>query len=260
MKMRKFDYGIALFSFVLVFALSLGVIIPAGNVQAEEAVTVGTSAGFPPFEIMEEGELVGFDIDLMKAVAEEQGFELKWRDLAFGSLIPALDAGKIDAVAAAMTITAERDKKVDFSNPYWSADQAVIIRENSEINVVQALMGERKIGAQTGTTGASWVKEQLVEKEIISEEVSRHYDTYVMAVRDLVNERLDSVVVDTPVANTFTKRQPVKIIAKLITGEQYGLAVKEGNTELSKELNEGLKKIKDSGRYDEIVAKWFGEG
>ncbi len=251
----KFKYFVTL---LLALTLSFGVLTAVGLAQEKEKLVVGTSAGFPPFEIMEEGELVGFDVDLMEAIAEEQGFELKWQDIAFASLIPALDAGKIDAVAAAMTIKPERDKKVDFSDPYWSADQAVIVREDSDINVVQALMGGRMIGAQTGTTGAGWVKEQLVEKGIISGNVSRHYDTYVMAVRDLVNGRLDSVVVDTPVANTFTERQPVKIIAKLITGEQYGLAVKEGNSELLAKLNAGLEEVRDSGKYDEIVKKWFG--
>jgi len=120
-------------------------------------------------------------------------------------------------------------------------------------------MGGRNIGAQTGTTGAGWIRKELVKKEIISSGVFRHYDTYVMAVRDLVNGRLDSIVVDTPVANTFTKRQPVKIITKLVTGEKYGLAVKEGNSQLLKELNAGLEKVRNSGRYDEIVNKWFGE-
>jgi polar amino acid transport system substrate-binding protein len=231
-----------LLTFLLVLTMSLGLLTSAGVAQEQEKekLVVGTSAGFPPFEIMKEGELTGFDVDLMEAIAEEQGFKLEWQDIAFASLIPALDAGKVDVVAAAMTVTSERDKKVDFSNPYWSADQAVIVREDSKLNVVQVLMGGRMIGAQTGTTGASWIEDELVKKEIISSNVSRHYDTYVMAVRDLVNGRLDSVVVDTPVANTFTERQPVKIIAKLVTGEKYGLAVKEGSSELLYKLNAGL--------------------
>ncbi|MEF8849363.1 MAG: basic amino acid ABC transporter substrate-binding protein [Candidatus Bipolaricaulota bacterium] len=242
---------------LLALVLSLGLTTAVGFGQDMEELTVGTSAGFPPFEIMEEGDLVGFDVDLMEAIAEEQGLDLQWRDLSFASLIPALDAGKVDVVAAAMTITAERDKKVDFSDPYWSADQAVIVREESELNVVEALMGSRMIGAQTGTTGASWVKEELIEKKIIGNSVLRHYDTYVMAVRDLVNKNIDSVVVDTPVAETFTERQPVKVIARLVTGENYGLAVKEGNSELVAELNSGLQKVRDSGKYDELVEKWF---
>jgi polar amino acid transport system substrate-binding protein len=248
-----------LLTFLLVLTMSLGLLTSAGVAQEKEKLVVGTSAGFPPFEIMKEGELTGFDVDLMEAIAEEQGFKLEWQDIAFASLIPALDAGKVDVVAAAMTVTSERDKKVDFSNPYWSADQAVIVREDSKLNVVQVLMGGRMIGAQTGTTGASWIEDELVKKEIISSNVSRHYDTYVMAVRDLVNGRLDSVVVDTPVANTFTERQPVKIIAKLVTGEKYGLAVKEGSSELLDKLNAGLEKVRASGEYAEIVSKWFGE-
>lgn len=242
---------------LVALALSFGLMTAVGFGQDMEELTVGTSAGFPPFEIMEEGELEGFDVDLMEAIAEEQGFDLRWRDLSFESLIPALDAGKIDAVAAAMTITAERDEKVDFSDAYWSADQAVIVREESELNVVEVLMGSRMIGSQTGTTGASWVKEELIEKDIIGKSVLRHYETYVMAVRDLVNKNIDSVVVDTPVAETFTERQPVKVIARLVTGENYGLAVKEGNSELLAELNAGLEKIEDSGKYDELVEKWF---
>jgi len=242
---------------LLALTLSFGLVSVVGLGQDMEKLTVGTSAGFPPFEIMEEGELVGFDVDLMETIAEVQGFEVQWRDISFASLIPALNAGKIDAVAAAMTITEKRDEKVDFSNPYWSADQSVIVREDSELNVVQALMGDRMIGSQTGTTGAGWVKDELIEKGVIDKGKLRHYDTYVMAVRDLVNKNIDSVVVDSPVADTFTERQPVKVIARLVTGENYGLAVKEGNSELLAEFNAGLEKIMDSGKYDELVKKWF---
>ncbi len=241
---------------LIAFVFSLGALVPSAYAQ-EETVVVGTSAGFPPFEIVEEGELVGFDIDLMEAIADVQGFELEWKDVAFSALIPSLKSGKIDCVAAAMTIKPKREEVVDFSDPYWSADQGVIVGEDSELNIVNALT-EKKVGAQTGTTGADWVKTQLVEKGLIAKNDLRHYDTYVMAVRDLVNGNIGSVVVDTPVARTFTERQPVKMIATLITGEKYGLAVKKGNAELLEKLNEGLKKIRQTGRYGDIVAKWFG--
>ncbi|MEJ5228363.1 MAG: transporter substrate-binding domain-containing protein, partial [Pseudothermotoga sp.] len=97
-----------------------------------KTVTVGTSADFPPFEYMENGQFVGFDMDLMREIAKLAGFELKFVDMSFDSLIPALRAGQVDVVAAAMTITDERKQVVDFSQPYWTADQSIIVKAESD--------------------------------------------------------------------------------------------------------------------------------
>ncbi|SDL55201.1 basic amino acid ABC transporter substrate-binding protein [Halarsenatibacter silvermanii] len=238
-------------SILLVFALVL--LFSTG--LAAETYTVGTSAGFPPFEYVEDGEIVGFDIDLMEAIGEEQGFEVEFVDISFDSLIPGLNAGQFDIVAAGMTITEERAEVVDFTDPYFSANQAVLVREDSEDDLT-VLYGDNKLAVQTGTTGDLWVEENLQDPEIFTGDVT-HFDTFVMAVQDLVNENVDGVVLDTPVAQRYAEENPVEMVAEIITGEEYGLAVADGNTELLEKLNEGLEQVRESGRMDELLDKHF---
>ncbi|MFW6238507.1 MAG: transporter substrate-binding domain-containing protein, partial [Halanaerobiales bacterium] len=153
---------------VMVFALSAGVLA--------ETYTVGTNATFPPFEYVEDDEVVGFDIDLIKAIGEHQGFDVEVTDISFDSLIPSLNTGNIDIITAGMTITDERAEQVNFSDPYFVADQSIVVREDSNKNLA-ILYGDSDIGVQTSTTGDLWVTENLEEEEILTGEISR-YDSY----------------------------------------------------------------------------------
>ncbi len=240
-------------SFLILLAVSVIFLFSSG-VMAETYV-VGTSAGFPPFEYIEDGEIVGFDIDLMEAIAESQGFEIEWTDISFDSLIPGLNAGTIDIVAAGMTITDERAQVVDFTDPYFSANQALLVKEDSGKNVT-VLYGDHNLAVQTGTTGALWVEENLQDTGILTGRVT-HFDTFVLAVQDLIAERVDGVVLDTPVARRYAADNPVEMVAEIVTGEEYGLAVAAGNTELLEKLNAGLQEVKDSSVMDELLEKHF---
>ena len=240
---------------LLLTVLTLTLIFSLSAVGLAQTYTVGTSAGFPPFEYVEDGEIVGFDIDLMKAIGEEMGFEVEFQDIAFDSLIPALKTGNIDIVAAGMTITEQREQTVDFSNSYYSANQSVIVQEDSEMNI-SVLYGDHDISVQTGTTGDLWVTENLKDEGILTGDIQR-YDTFVLCVSDLVNGNVDAVVLDEPVAQRYAEMRPVKIVGVIVTGENYGLAVNEGNTELLDKLNEGLRKVRESGKMAELVSKHF---
>jgi len=240
---------------LLLTVLTLTLIFSLSAVGLAQTYTVGTSAGFPPFEYVEDGEIVGFDIDLMKAIGEEMGFEVEFQDIAFDSLIPALKTGNIDIVAAGMTITEQREQAVDFTNSYYSANQSVIVQEDSEMNI-SVLYGDHDISVQTGTTGDLWVTENLKDQGILTGEVKR-YDTFVLCVSDLVNGNVDSVVLDEPVAQRYAQTRPVEIVGVIVTGENYGLAVNDGNTELLDTLNEGLRRVRESGRMAELVEKHF---
>ncbi|MGM0414786.1 MAG: basic amino acid ABC transporter substrate-binding protein [Bacillota bacterium] len=241
-------------TFVVMVALALMVAFSGFTVMAQTYV-VGTSAGFPPFEYIEDGEVVGFDIDLMKAIGESQDFEVEFQDISFDSLIPGLQSGTIDIVAAGMTITEERAQVVDFTDPYYSANQAVLVREDSDTNIT-VLYGDNRLAVQTGTTGDLWVEEYLLDTEILTGNVT-HFDTFVLAVQDLINENVDGVVLDTPVAQRYAADNPVEMVAELITGEEYGLAVAQGNTELLDKLNAGLEDVIESGVMDELLEKHF---
>jgi len=216
---------------------------------------VGTSADFPPFEYVENGEFVGFDIDLIKAIAEEMGFEVEIRDMSFDSLIAALVSGNLDLVVSGMTITAEREEVVSFSKPYWTADQSVVVREDSEMTVT-VLFGKHNVGVQTGTTGDLWVEENLVETKILTGDFKR-YDTYVLAMTDLVNKNIDAIVLDEPVAESFAEVRPVKVIGVIKTYEDYGIAVNKANKDLLNLINEGISRLEESGKLNELNLKHF---
>ena len=235
---------------VIVIALFLAV-APA----FAKAYIVGTSADFPPFEYVEKGQIVGFDIDLIKAIAKSQGFEVNFQDISFDSLIPGLNAGTIDIVASGMTITEEREKVVDFTKPYYSANQAVLVKEGSGKNIT-VLFGDHKLAVQTGTTGDLWVEENLEKTGILKGKVTR-FDTFVLAIQDLLNGNVDGVVLDTPVALRYAAENPVVMVAEIITGEEYGFAVAKGNKELLEKLNKGLEEVKASGKMDELLKKYF---
>lgn len=231
-----------------------------GGGSAGELVPA-TAPGFPPFEMKDGGELIGFDVDLLTAVVAETDYELgDWREFEFSSLIPALSNGRVDVVAAAMTINDERDQTIDFTDPYYNADQAILVREGGSFGP-SALedLSDRPVGAQEGTTGAGVVNDQLVEGGDMAESDFKTYGSYVLAVEDLVNENLDAVVVDTPVANTFESQRPVSIAFTYETGERYGFGVQEDADDVTTALNDGLAAVQDSGEYEEIRNEWFSE-
>ena len=232
----------------------LTVLTLSSGVMAQKYV-VGTNASFPPFEYVEEGEIVGFDIDLVKEIAKLQGFEVEFRDISFDSLIPGLASDSLDMVAAGMTITEARKEVVAFSDPYYSANQSVLVHEESEADLT-VLFGDSDIGVQTGTTGDTWVRERLIEKDILTGDL-RNYDSYVFVIRDLANKNIDAAVLDKPVAETYSKDNPVKVVAEVITGEEYGIAVGKNNQELQAEINAGLAEVIENGTMDQLIEKYF---
>ena len=234
----------------------LSVLLLISFVLFARTVTVGTSADFPPFEYIENGQFVGFDMDLMREIAKIAGFELKFVDMSFDSLIPALRAGQIDVAAAAMTITEERKKVVDFSMPYWFADQSIIVKADSDFTIT-VLFGKYRIGVQTGTTGDLWCTENLVEKGLLPERNLKRYDTFILALSDLLNGNIDAIVLDSPVANRFAATKPVKVVGIIVTGEQYGIAVRKGNKELLDKINQALKTLIETGKINELIDKYF---
>ena len=225
-----------------------------------KVLRVGTSPDFPPFEyIAKNGSVVGFDIDLIRMVAKKAGYQdIEIVTMDFDALIPALKQGQIDVIAAGMTITEERMKEVDFSIPYWEADQAVLVRAGSgfEPKSVEDLNG-KTVGVQTGTTAADYLK-GLVEKGYNI--TIKEYSSYVLAVEDLKAGRIDAVMVDSPVAKMFEAQYKgqVKIAFTVKTGEKYGFAVQKGNKELLDKINKALQEIMNSPEWDRLVQKYFG--
>lgn len=238
--------------------LVLGV-VGLGGMGAEKFV-VGTDAAWPPFEwVSAKGEILGFDVDVMRMIAILEGYEVEIRDIAFDSIIPAVIAGKLDIGASGFTITAERAQVVDFSSPYWSSDQTVLVRAGSGLNVVTALMPGRKVGAQRGTTGAFWVEDNLVAKGVAVELVL--YETYPEAIMDLLAGRLDAVIQDEAPSQQAVRQYPGQlVIAGVIkTYEEFGFLVAKGDPKgILPRIERGMKKLKETGAWDNLVAAYFG--
>ncbi|GAB7090107.1 transporter substrate-binding domain-containing protein [Halorubrum luteum] len=226
-----------------------------------EEITPGTAPGFPPFEMREDGELIGFDIDLLEAVVAETEYELgEWDEYEFDGLIPALTSDQIDVIAAAMTINPDRQETISFSDPYWESDQAVLVRDGGEFQPAGWDDFEgRRVGAQSGTTGADQAQQNLIDAGIIDEDDYSSYGNYVFAVEDLENENIDAVVIDLPVAETFAAQRDVEIAFIEETGEEFGFGVRQADDDLREALNDGLAAVQEENTYAEITDRWFGQ-
>jgi polar amino acid transport system substrate-binding protein len=240
------------------FIMIAGVFL-SGCVEEENKLIVGTSADFPPFEyINDEGTIVGFDVEMVTMILEDAGYTVEVQDISFDSLIPSLQNGKIDVIAAAMTITPAREQQIDFSNPYYEADQSVLTKVDANLNISTSEdLQNYTVGAQTGTTGATWIQENLVDNGTLSEDDFKRYETYTLAVLDLVNGNIDALILDKPVAESYVKNQDVEIIMTIITNESYGLGVKLGNDNLVNQINSGLETLMASDDWDNLIQKYF---
>jgi ABC-type amino acid transport substrate-binding protein len=214
---------------------------------------VGTEAQFPPFEIVDsQGNVVGFDVDLLNAIAEDQGFKVQYMDQDFAGLIPALQTGNIDMIASGMTITEEREKEVDFSEPYITAGLALAVTtDNEDIKSVDDLKG-KTVAVQTGSTGFMKA-EELKDAGVIAE--IKDFPHVNEAIEEIKIGGADAMINDLPVTNAFIAAQPgvIKIVGEPLTSESYGFAVRSGNTELLNKINKGLENVKASGKYDELM-------
>ncbi|MFW6449223.1 MAG: transporter substrate-binding domain-containing protein [Halobacteriota archaeon] len=230
----------------------------AGCLGDSETVIPGTASGFPPFEFYDGDDLVGFDIELAEAVIEEAGYEVgTWDDIEFDTLITSLQEEEIDFVAAAMSITPDREEDIDFSDPYYQADQAVLVSDDGDFEPqsLEDLEG-RRVGAQSGTTGEDLVEEELIDTGLIDEDDYRGQDNYTLAVSDLENGTVDAVIVDSPVANQFADERAVHVSFVYETGEEFGFGVREGDDRLE-DYNDALATLMDDGTYDDLVGEWF---
>ena len=261
--MKKFSrlFLAVLMVFALIFtAVGCGGPTEVGEQDQNQSqvLRVGTNATFPPFEMQESGEFLGFDMDLIRAIGEEQGFTVEIKHMDFKALIPALDNNKIDAAIAGMSIKPDRLESVDFTEPYFDAGLIIAVRNNNDtIKSTEDLKG-KKLAAQNGTTGAAYC--DSVKKQDPST-VVRIFDDIGAAFMELEKGGVDAVVNDLPVTAWYLKEKEstnVKMVGEVFSAdEQYGIAVKKGNQEMLDMLNEGLQKIRDNGKYDEIYNKWF---
>jgi ABC-type amino acid transport substrate-binding protein len=216
-----------------------------------EALTVGSDIPYPPFEQGKPGNYTGFDIELMEAIGEKIGRTPEFQDTSFETIFRDVAQGKFEAVISAATITEEREKAVAFSDPYYLSEQAILVKEGSDITGLDDLSG-KTVGAQQGTTGLELGKEKADAGEL------RPYPEGPDAVNALKSGTVEAVIIDAPVAqNAVEKSGGVEIAEKVPTEESYGIALAKDNTELLDEINTGLEEVISDGTYTTIYKKWF---
>lgn len=225
-----------------------------GCAPSEDKLVFASDATWPPMEFVDDrGQLVGFDIDLVKAIAEAEGFNYEIRNVAWDGIFAGLANGQYQAVISSVTITDERRQTMDFSQPYLNAGQVMVIRKGTSGKTLQDFVG-KNVGAQVGTTGA-------IEVGKISGINLKGFDEIGLAFEALVNGVIDAVICDSPVAADFAlQRQEYKdkleIASDLLTEEYYGIAVNKGNAAVLAKIDSGLSKIKENGTLNTIKAKW----
>ena len=225
---------------------------------AAKVYVVGTDAAYAPFESQnEKGEIVGFDIDVVKAAAAKAGIEVKFVNTPWEGIFNALAQGDRDMVVSAVTITDERKQTIDFSTPYFDAVQLIAVKADSKVAKFDDLK-KAKVGVQTGTTGDEAVTKLLGKTST----AIKRFESTPLALKELEAGGVDAVVADNGVVIHYVANNAgakFKTVAdKSFAPEQYGVAIKKGNADLVGKINKGLADAKADGTYDKIYARYFG--
>jgi polar amino acid transport system substrate-binding protein len=229
-------------------------ILTACGGSSAKKIRIATDATYPPFETVDEKtkEMVGFDIDLINAVAKKANLDIELVNVNFDPLLAGISQCQYDAAISAITITEERQKSIGFTDGYINAGQIVTInKETTDIKTVDDLKG-KTIGVQIATTGA-------IEAGKIEGATVKTYDTVDLAFMDLKNKQVDAVVADYPTSLAFVKVNSDKLVTTgdPFTQEVYGIAVCKTNTDLLNKLNTALKAVKDAGTIKDLETKWL---
>jgi glutamine transport system substrate-binding protein len=222
----------------------------------QEGLLVGTDAAYAPFEYLDKGEIVGFDIDLLAAIMEEAGLEYEVKNLGWDPLFETVRGNNADLGISAITINEDRKKTFDFSRPYFESTNMILVPEGSDIKNAKDLEG-KKVGVQNGTTGASAVEGLLGENH---PNIAK-YENNVLAIMALKSGEVDAVVADNTVIIEYVENNPnEKFVAvgdtENFDAELYGLMFPKGS-ELTGKINTALKTVIENGTYAEIYKKWF---
>jgi polar amino acid transport system substrate-binding protein len=227
---------------------------PADNGGDQPKVLkVGSEIAYAPFESYDEkNNPVGFDIELLTAIAEDMGYKAEFQNASFDGLIPSLQAGKYDCVISAMTITEERAKSVLFSDPYFKAVQFIAFKKGGTAYQKLADLKNVKVGVQLNTTGQFAVEDIGIKP--------KKFETAPEAMNDLLIGGVDAAVIDNQVVLLFIQQNPnanIECVTADTPDEFYGIAFNLNNKELADKVNASLKKLKDNGKYAEIYSKYF---
>lgn len=241
---------------MLALLVSLGLVVPVGA-QDDGVIKIGTNAEYPPFEsVDDDGNIIGFDIDLMDALAADAGLEIEYVNTRWDGIFVALSEGEFDAVISAATITEEREEIVDFSDPYFRAFQAIAVSEAlaDEVVGVEDLAGLR-VGVQLGTTGDAYATDEVEGIEVV------RFDEITLAFQALAEGDIDAIINDGPTSEDIIANNPdigAVIVGDPLSDELYGIAVNPERSDILDALNASLANLIADGTYAEIYEDWFG--
>jgi polar amino acid transport system substrate-binding protein len=228
----------------------------SGDVSSElitaGTLTVGSDIPFPPFEFGKAPDYDGFDIDLVNEIASDLELDVSIQDTAFDTIFTDVAQGKFDMVASASTITPEREQEVDFSDPYYEAEQALLVPEGSDVTSVEDLSG-LTVGAQDGTTGEAYANDETDAGSV------RGFPNGPAAIAALQNGQVEATIIDQPVAQDAIDKGETgfELATTIPTGELYGLAFAQDTPALLDAVNESLASMKEDGRLNDLYQKWF---
>lgn len=224
--------------------------------EKKKVYKVGVDATYPPFEWQVNGEYKGIDIDLINAIADKAGFEIEIQSMDFKGIIPALQSKQLDISIAGMSITDERKKIIDFSNPYFDAGLSVVVaKDNTAIKSGADLAG-KTIAVKKGTSGATYAVDTFASKgaKVIQ------FDNSPAMFEEVKAGRADALIEDYPVISyaIVDQKLPLKVVGDRLNADQYGIGILKGtNDGLVKEINDALAELKADGTYQEIVDKYL---
>lgn len=227
-----------------------------GVIQQRGKIVVGTSADYPPYESIDaDGNFVGFDMDLVRAIGEKLGVDVEIQDMPFDTLIAAVQEGKIDAVIAAMQATAERDKMVDFTIPYRMTKDAFLAAADSTLTMEKPEDAAGKsIGAQTGTVQERWIQETLVGGGLTSADQVFSYERADQGALDVANGRIELFLLDAEPAISLAETAGLKVLLITESTAEGGksIAIPEGETALKAELDRIIEELIADGTVQRI--------
>ncbi len=247
-----------------IIALTLAIMLVAclfagcGNNDDKKVLTMATNAEFPPYEFMENNEVVGIDAEISKAIAEKLGYELVIENVDFDSLIPGVQTGKYDFAAAGMTVTEDRLEQVDFTQSYATGIQSIIVKEGSPITTADDLFADgasTKIGVQLATTGDLYCTWDIEDEGLGTVE---RYNKGADAVMALNSGKVDCVVIDNEPAKVFVQNNPgLKILDTEYAVEDYAIAVSKDKPELRESIDKALGELIADGTVKKIIEKYI---
>lgn len=228
--------------------MSLGMTAMADE---DKTLVMATNAEFPPYEYREGDEIIGIDAEVAALIADKLGMELEIEDMAFDSVLAAVQTGKADIAMAGITVTPEREQMVSFTDTYTKATQMIIVTEDSEIASPEDLTG-KTVGVQLGTTGDIYAED-------IEDGTVERYSKGFEAVQALIQGKIDAVIIDGEPAKVFVEQnEGIKLLEEAFTEEEYAIAIAKDNEELLEKVNTALNELKEEGEFQKVVDKYIG--